>query len=502
LQPSEAPFILHLADEGRTILFGEDLALALKAGDCLALYGDLGSGKSTLSRALIRAMADDPMLEVPSPTFTLVQNYRTRIPVAHFDLYRIGDPDELFELGLEEALEDGIALVEWPEMAGGNLPETAIHLTLSHEGSGRAVSITGSGKTMSRIRRVMKIRDFLSRHGYGSAHRRFLSGDASIFRAYEIIHPEGGKPQVLMDWPKPPLGAPVLDGKPYAEVAHLATNALPFIAIGTALHERGFSTPAIRAADRDDGILIMEDLGREGVLDANGVPIEERYMESAACLARLHDQAVPRDIAVGDTVYRVPDFDPTAMKIEVSLLPDWHLPWKSGHPVEAACRNEYFAIWDELIDILQGAEIHLLLRDYHSPNLIWLADRTGTDRVGIIDFQDAMIGPTAYDVASLVQDARVDMDPRLSERLLRHYLSLRTSSSFDEDNFRTAFAIMAAQRNCKLAGIWVRLMKRDGKPYYMKHMPRTLSYLNSVFRHPALQRLKAWCLDAGMELEP
>ena len=111
-----------LADETQTALLGEDLALALRAGDVLALKGDLGAGKSTLARALIRALADDAGLDVPSPTFTLVQSYDTRIPVHHFDLYRLKEPEEIFEIGWEEALAGGIVLVEWPQRAEDLIP--------------------------------------------------------------------------------------------------------------------------------------------------------------------------------------------------------------------------------------------------------------------------------------------------------------------------------------------------------------------------------------------
>ena len=131
------PIVVNLPDEAATIRLAEDLALALKPGDCLALSGDLGAGKSTLARALLRAIADDEALEVPSPTFTLVQSYELRIPVSHFDLYRLGDASELDELGLDEALASGICLVEWPEMAEALLPRDRLTLRLEHEGQGR-----------------------------------------------------------------------------------------------------------------------------------------------------------------------------------------------------------------------------------------------------------------------------------------------------------------------------------------------------------------------------
>ena len=493
-------FVLTLGDEAETIRLGQDLVLALKAGDCVALSGDLGAGKSTLARAFLRGLADDPELEVPSPTFTLVQLYDLAIPVAHFDLYRLADASELDELGFDEALATGICLVEWPEVAEDALPKDQIRITLTHDGDGRRASIMAPAEKLARIERVVAIRSFLTQHGYAGARRHYLTGDAS-FRAYETITTEDGQRLVLMDWPRRPDGPPVLDGKPYPKVAHLAEDGYPFVAIAQHLRAIGLAAPEVLAVDYDAGIMLLEDLGQAGVLDTDSRPIPDRYTASVECLAHLHATPVVRRIPVTrEHVHEVPDFDPVAMKIETRLLLDWYLPWlRDGESATEAERESYSRIWDGLIQTVQSAETHLLLRDYHSPNLIWREDQKGLQRVGLIDFQDAMIGPTAYDVASLVMDARVTIPDELQGELLAHYLRLRSrQAGFDANGFRTAFAIMAAQRNCKLAGLWVRLLKRDGKPGYLKHMPRTLHYLESALSHPALAELQAWCLAAGM----
>jgi aminoglycoside/choline kinase family phosphotransferase len=141
------------------------------------------------------------------------------------------------------------------------------------------------------------------------------------------------------------------------------------------------------------------------------------------------------------------------------------------------------------------------LRDFHSPNIIWQQDKPAPQQVGIIDFQDAMIGPTAYDLASLVQDARVTIPPALQARMMERYFDIRRKDpAFDEKVFLKAFAIMAAQRNCKLVGAWVRLLKRDGKPGYMKHMPRTFTYMRAALEHPDLAPLRDWFARAGIDL--
>lgn len=493
------PITIPLEGEKDTIRLGEDLALALKPGDCLALIGDLGTGKSTLARAFIRAVADEPDLEVPSPTFTIIQTYDARIPVAHLDLYRLSDVSELDELGIDEMLEDGICLIEWPDIATDILPsEQTVTLTLTHSGEGRLASIEAPAKLKAPLERVFAIRAFLAKNGRGDAARRFLSGDAST-RAYETVS-TGGPDLILMDWRRPMRGAIVAEGKTYAEIAHLAQDARSFVAIGNYLRNSGFCAPEILAADTDQGILLLENLGREGVLAPDGTPIEDRYLQSVACLAALHQASRPDLLPVGDgSAYEVPPFDRQAMKIEVSLLAEWYLPHKRGKPLTDSEKSDYYAQWDRLIDQLADCETGLVLRDFHSPNLIWQPQNSGIRQVGLIDFQDAMIGPTAYDVASIVQDARVTISPELQARLLSHYLENRRSTPFDEAAFLKAFAIMSAQRNCKLAGIWVRLLERDRKPGYMKHMPRTFRYLSAALSHPELAPLRDWCLRMGIE---
>ncbi|MGV1753642.1 tRNA (adenosine(37)-N6)-threonylcarbamoyltransferase complex ATPase subunit type 1 TsaE [Agrobacterium sp. CG674] len=495
------PLSIALANEAETIRLGEELALTVKPGDCIALIGDLGAGKSTLARALIRAIAGDPYHEVPSPTFTIVQSYGLRFPVHHLDLYRLSDVSEMDELGIDEMLSDGVCLIEWPELAASEMPaDSTITLRLTHQGEGRVATIDAPPRQRARLERVLAIRDFLEANGKTNASRQYFSGDAA-YRTYELVNDAAGQ-SLLMDWQPPPKGPVIQDGKTYAEIVHLARDVAPFVAIDQYLLENGFSVPQILAQDLKGGLLLLEDMGRVGVLDEDGAPIEERYLESVACLAALHKAPAPKDIVLGDgTTYRVPPFDADAMKIETSLLLDWFLPHVRGKETDESDRQSFFDVWDQLIQKLDDAEKGLLLRDFHSPNIIWQAEKSGIQRVGIIDFQDAMIGPTAYDLASIIQDARVTIPPDLQARLMAHYLDLRRiDAGFDEASFLKAFAIMAAQRNCKLVGIWVRLMKRDGKPHYMNHMPRTFSYLRSAISHPDLASLRDWLIDAGVPI--
>lgn len=491
--------VVDLPDEAATAELGADLALALKPGDCVALAGALGAGKSALARSLIRAMADDPELDVPSPTFTLVQTYDLRFPVAHFDLYRLTDPEELDELGLDECLANGAALVEWPENGGSAIPATAILLRIEGLDEGRRVTVEGPAAAMDRIRRTLRIRRFLESVGRRGAQRCYLLGDASP-RAYETVRDGAGGSTILMNAPRFKPGPVVRDGKPYTQLAHIAEDVRPFVTLDGWLREHGFSAPEILAADIEDGLLLIEDFGRQGVLDEHGAPIAERYAAAIDVLAALHRQPVPNTIEAGVAGgYAVPPFDSTAMAIEVEQLLSWYVPWKLGNAPSQAIVAGFEAIWAELIARAQAAEHHLLLRDVHSPNLFWLPERAGAARIGLIDFQDAMIGPTAYDVASLVQDARVTIGEALQEELVVRYVAARAfDEGFDAEAFRESLAIMGVQRLTKILGIFVRLKVRDGKAGYLRHLPRLEHYLATALCHPVLHPLRDWYERSGI----
>ena len=494
---------LKLADEEATRLFGEDIAAILAPGDVLALEGELGMGKTALARAILRALSDDPALEVPSPTFTLVQSYEDgRLPVRHFDLYRLSSPDELEELGFAEATREGAVLVEWPQRAGDMMPADAVTIALSEDGTGRRARVSGSPGFMARLQRSLAIRSFLDAAGFNGACRRFLVGDASS-RAYETAALPGHAASIVMNAPPQPDGPPIRDGLPYSRIAHLAESVSPFVAVARALHGAGFAAPAIAATDLEHGLLLIEDLGREGVLDADGQPVPERYIVAAELLAEMHARSWPSRLEVqAGLFHEVPVYDRGAMAIETELLTDWYLPHAAGRPATQEERAAYAQAWTDLFSVLDGVEKTLVLRDYHSPNLIWREGKAGHDRIGLIDFQDAVIGPSAYDVASLAMDARVTISPELEAQIVEAYCSARAGhAGFDRASFDAAYAIMAAQRNSKILGIFVRLNLRDGKPGYMKHLPRIRAYLERALSHPALAGLRVFYERAGV-LEP
>ncbi len=491
-------FSLTLADEIATAQLMADLALLVGRGDLITLSGDLGAGKTAAARAMIRHLARDQDLEVPSPTFTLAQSYDlTSLPVLHADLYRVTDASELDELGLMPFPEDVLVLLEWPERAAGALPADRIDVQLSSQSAlgpnSRFCVVTGFGAAEAKVERLEKLRQFLTTAGYVDAERRYMAGDASTRSYARLVH--GGVSEILMNYPAKVDRQLIYDGKSYLEAVHLADEIKPFVAIGRALHARGFSAPAIHHTNLDDGFLISEDLGDEGVIEGDPPrPIVERYEAATDVLVALHRQDLPTTLPVtGSSPYAIPVFDVDAMLIEASLLLDWYLPDR-GVNVTGTMRDEFNSIWRQILTPVLAIPETWVIRDFHSPNLIWRAERRGIARVGIIDFQDAVLGPAAYDVASLAQDARLDIPEQVEISLLSRYVLGRRASNpdFDAAGFAASYAVMSGQRNTRLLGVFSRLNRRDGKPHYLRHQPRIFTYLSRSLAHPAMAAAGAW----------
>lgn len=481
-----------LGSEAESRALAADVAALLLPGECVCLLGDLGAGKSFLARAMIRYLAHAPELEVPSPTYTLVQTYETpRMAVHHADFYRLSSSEEAEELGL---FDDAAAcqIIEWPQNAEAVLPENRLTIELEVTGETvRTVSLTSSSQNwQERLSRLEAKRAFLASAGLACPTRVPMQGDCST-RIYERLVEADGSIKILMDAPPKPdpgqTGAP-----PYSRIAHLAEDMRPFVAIGDGLLKAGFSTPEIFKADVEQGFLLLEDLGQDGVLQ-DGRPSPERYSKSVEVLARLHQMDWSQPLPVrGEGPYLLPPFDVEAMLAEVALLPQWYVPHMGGSLSEDG-EQEFFRIWRDLATDLQELPQTLVLRDYHSPNILWCAAREGLRKIGIIDFQDALYGPEAYDLASVCQDARVFVPVNLEKQLLSQYLELRhDDEGFDPFALHASYRVMGAQRATKVLGIFARLAKRDGKPGHLNKLPIVRDYLKRNLEHPKLEVLADW----------
>lgn len=474
------------------------LALVLRPGDVVTLSGALGAGKTEFARALISCIGGGAHQDVSSPTFSMAQSYETaRMTITHFDCYRLQSADELEELGMDDALAEGLVLIEWPERIDGLLPEDRLDIRIDdgRDQDVRKFMLKGQGAWSERLDRFIALQAFLSSAGWQDARAVLLQGDASP-RRYVRLH-KGTDSALLMDAPRQPDGPPIRDGLPYSAIAHLAEDVGAFVAVAQALTDIGLSAPRIIAHELARGFLILEDLG--DVVYQGSIPAgaDQTALTRAAVdmLVAVRDAPPPDMLPLpGGGQHTLPPFDRGTFSIEISLLMDWFWPAVHGDAAPDGLAESFDRIWDPMFALLQDDVQGWLLRDYHSPNLIWLAERTGIERVGLIDFQDALRGPLAYDLVSLLQDARIDVPATLEDEMLAHYCAACTARDphFDTASFKTTYAILGAQRNTKILGIFARLSARDGKHGYLAHIPRVSAYLERNLKHPALGELKAW----------
>lgn len=507
--PTTHSFGLAKINQAQLERFAQELAFALRPGDVVSLTGDLGAGKTTFARALIRALTKDPEHEVPSPTFTLVQTYESEhLGLAHFDLYRLSAPEELDELGFEHLIEAGVAIVEWPQRALERLPAERLEVSLSEPSDGdaatRDILVSGRGAWARRAQRLHAMHQVIGNAGFDGDDVRLyaLAGDASSRRYGRLVsHAEPSCSFLLMDWPRQPDGPPVRDGLPYSQVAKLAEDVRPFLAIAHALRDSGLSAPSIFNADTQQGFIVLEDLGALGYAEALAAGTKQYELWRDAVDALLALRRVPADqpLPVGNgEQFQLPRLGRAILEIETDLVPDWLWEAVHGTPPTGNERQRYHSIWAPTFERILAEPTGWMLRDFHSPNLLFLAEREGAQRAGIIDFQDALQGPAAYDLVSLLQDARLDVAAELESELLAYYCkrAAAADASFDEARFRSIYAALGAQRNTKILGIFTRLARRDGKPRYLAHFPRIWGYLERNLAHPELSTLAEWYEDA------
>jgi aminoglycoside/choline kinase family phosphotransferase len=307
--------------------------------------------------------------------------------------------------------------------------------------------------------------EFLAASGWGGAKILPLAGDASFRRYFRVV--DESRSAVLMDAP------------PGHE------DVGPFLNVAFCLLERGFSAPRPLAIDRAQGLLLLEDFGDDRVGPLLGrEPGRERaiYERAVDILARLGSRPAPDDL---------PAYDDAVMTREAALFPEYYVPALGFAVDEAGFAQAWREVWGEVLNEVARHPV-LVLRDYHADNLMVLPDK---DDLGLLDFQDALAGHRAYDLVSLLQDARRDVDPALEEAMIERYAA--AAGIADIGRFRADYEILGAQRNTKILGIFTRLWKRDGKPHYLPLQPRVWSCLERNLVHPALAPVRQW-FDANV----
>jgi N-acetylmuramate 1-kinase len=315
---------------------------------------------------------------------------------------------------------------------------------------------------------------FLEASGWDGVVPAPLAADAS-FRSYYRLR-RGPDTTIV------PGTAIIMDAPPPHE------DVGPYVAVAAMLRGLGLSAPEVMAEDRAEGFLLIEDFGDDTYTRLLSRGADERTLYALAIDALA---ALQQAVAKGGGAPDLPPYDTARLLAETGLFVDWYMPAVLGAPITAALREEYQALWRAVLPLATHPFAPtLVLRDFHIDNLMLLPGRCGIRRCGLLDFQDAVCGPPGYDLVSLIEDARRDVPEDLRRELTLRYLA--AFPALDRAAFARSAAILAAQRNCKILGIFTRLSKRDGKPGYLVHVPRLWRLLEADLREPALGDIARW----------
>ncbi len=344
---------------------------------------------------------------------------------------------------------------------------------------------------------------FLRMHGLADAGREALAGDAST-RAYLRLHrPGGGAPLILMDAPPAAESAPAPADATAAERMALGYNAVARLAGGRVdacaavaafLRARGLSAPEVVALDAGQGFAVLEDLGSDlfrDRLDAGADP-DDVYGQAVDLLVQLHDEPPPAALPIpGGGAWTLPVYDALALQIGLDLWLQWWPPLvgMAAPPTEARAR--WSALWAPVLACGEAGASVFTHRDYHAENLLWLPRRAGAARVGLLDFQDAVCGHPAWDLVSLLQDARREVPEEVEAAMLARYLAARPS--VDAEAFRADYAALGALNALRILGpIFARQITAFGREKYRAFLPRVWRALERNLAHPGLAELKFW----------
>lgn len=475
-------------NESETESLAREIARYAVAGDFIRLEGTLGMGKTTFARAFIRALAGDEALAVPSPTFNLMQVYdETRLPVVHVDAYRMADASELHMLDLEPYYANGVTLMEWCSNVEEGLPqyeppqryvmesEVGDFLTVEladyeNNPDQRQITLKANGTWRERFGllpadvmrpQTQKGRQaFLKSCGYEDVSLTPTSPDCS-FRTYYRFEEKGEK-RIVMDAPPP------------VEKVSDFTTMVKFY------QEIGLKVPHVFAEDTKGGYLLLEDLGDTSLNKMCQDTEKQKDWLSVAIDTLIHVANAPK----ADVWHYTAD----SMWQEAKRFTDWYLPYVTGHATHIADREAFKNAWFTCFEKVKNLPQTTCHYDYHVDNLMCMGDEPKVDNLGLIDFQDARIGPVSLDVACLLED-RFPAGAPLREELRQRFLSgLDEKVSYDD--FMAGYYLCLLHRFFKITGLLVRLQERDKRQNVMGRMDEVWQTIHKCLEHEACAPIK------------
>jgi aminoglycoside/choline kinase family phosphotransferase len=341
---------------------------------------------------------------------------------------------------------------------------------------------------------------FLTKAGFTDAVRHPLPGDASTRRYERLICPDGRR-FMMMD--QPPVDARPCGpadtpeerrAKGYFALARLSGGRIEaFVAVAHYLRMQGLSAPEIVAVDAANGLLISEDLGDNlfvSLID-QGQDETPLYLAAIEAQARLHAAAPP---AILDE-WPLLAYDDLALQTGADVFTEWYPQYEGAVTLSDEARTDWETLWAPRRKRAEAGASVFIHRDFHAENLIWLPEREGVERVGLIDFQDALRGHPSWDLLSLLQDARRDVSPALEAQCLMHYFALRPQ--VDQVAFMRDYRALATLNAARILGVFARLVTRDGKPKYATFMPRMWGHLSRNLKMDDMADMRDWFVRNG-----
>ena len=456
----------------------------LVKGDVVALIGEIGSGKTTFSKRLINELTSIQVNEISSPTFNLYSIYnKNGVQVNHYDFYRVEDSEDLSEIDLAESYESGITIIEWADKYINVLKNDYIEVHIREKRYHREYQVIGRGNFIQRIKNANSLEYFLEQTNLKINWQENIQGDASK-RKYNRLYTEDTT-LILMDSSQE---------KKTANPTKLSTSINDYIHICKYLEKINIRVPKLFYTDTENEYLIEEDFGD---LQYSRIVSERNFIElyQPAINTLLHITEIdhPHDLEVGDMTYKIPEYDDMTYLNEIEIFIKFYWPYKKGVICSQSTQNEFMDIFSELLGKLTSDK-SLVLRDFHSPNLMFLDTEKNHRKCGVIDFQDALIGHPIYDLVSLSQDARVTITEEQENFLIEQYKDgvNYNNYNFDKSTIMDQYCILGVQRSLKILGIFARLSIIDNRNDYIIHMPRVIHYIRRNIKNSNLSDLSNW----------
>ena len=462
----------------------KELTPLLNEGGVMTLNGQIGAGKTALAKLVIHDLTQVPLEDIISPTFNLYHTYnKDNLEITHYDLYRIESEIELLEIDLNEAFTDKICIIEWADRFKDLLPKDRIEVTITCLKNERLYKINPLGKFKDVVKNWAKIENFLSDLDINFTELQRLRGDASKRKYYRVKNLDNT--MILMD---------------ATQESDMKSKTGPtdgindFIKIQEYLDSIDVRVPKLIARNKHDNIILEEDLGEYSYTD---MLTKENYVElyNPAIKTLIHISNInhPKNISTNSNPHYLREFDLDTYLNEAEIFIDYYWPFIHGKQCNADKKKEFRDIMVGVYSNLTNDKT-LMLRDFHSPNLLFLENENGYRKCAVIDFQDALFGHPLYDLVSLTNDARITIDEYQEKYLIELYKKDFPFNNFQFDSlsFMQQYHILGVQRSIKILGIFARLAILEANQNYLVHMPRIICYFKRIMQSGSIQALACW----------